>query len=94
MRDKGALSYGAVQAGFVHHTVNANAYSRDQVPALIRGIYAYHTRRRDGAISVTTSSSTDSGASGEGRYGGLERPVVGARLDRDGPDCCNGRPDR
>ena len=28
----------------VHHTVNSNSYSRGDVPALIRGMYAYHTQ--------------------------------------------------
>ncbi|WP_165763413.1 MULTISPECIES: N-acetylmuramoyl-L-alanine amidase [unclassified Nocardioides] len=28
----------------VHHTVNSNNYDRDDVPALIRGMYAYHTQ--------------------------------------------------
>ncbi|MFC6285688.1 N-acetylmuramoyl-L-alanine amidase [Nocardioides sp. GCM10027113] len=28
----------------VHHTVNSNSYRRDEVPALIRGMYAYHTQ--------------------------------------------------
>lgn len=28
----------------VHHTVNSNSYARDDVPALIRGMYAYHTQ--------------------------------------------------
>jgi hypothetical protein len=28
----------------VHHTVNANDYSRGDVPALVRGMYAYHTQ--------------------------------------------------
>jgi hypothetical protein len=28
----------------VHHTVNSNTYARDDVPALIRGMYAYHTQ--------------------------------------------------
>ena len=46
MRDKGSLRYGTVRTGFIHHTVNANDYTPAQVPALIRGIYAYHTQSR------------------------------------------------
>ncbi|MGZ4460413.1 MAG: hypothetical protein ACXVW9_14940, partial [Nocardioidaceae bacterium] len=38
MRDKSSLHYGEVHAGFVHHTVNANGYTRAEVPAIIRGI--------------------------------------------------------
>ena len=32
MRDAGSLHYGEVHAGFVHHTVNANDYTRAEVP--------------------------------------------------------------
>jgi len=28
----------------VHHTVNSNSYARGDVPAMIRGMYAYHTQ--------------------------------------------------
>ena len=33
----------AMQQVHVHHTANGNGYSRDDVPALIRGMYRYHT---------------------------------------------------
>ena len=36
LRDKGSLRYFEVHAGFVHHTVNANDYSRDEVPGILR----------------------------------------------------------
>ncbi|MEP6814497.1 MAG: hypothetical protein ABI873_02970, partial [Marmoricola sp.] len=42
IREQGLPQYGTVKTGFVHHTVNANNYTKEQVPALIRGIYAYH----------------------------------------------------
>jgi N-acetylmuramoyl-L-alanine amidase/FG-GAP-like repeat len=78
MRDKASLHYGEVHAGFVHHTVNANAYTRAQVPALIRGIYAYHTQSR-GWSDVGYNFLVDRfGRIWEGRAGGVARPVVGA----------------
>lgn len=78
LRDKGSLTYGEVHAAFVHHTVNANSYSRDQVPSLIRGIYAYHTQSR-GWSDVGYNFLVDRfGRIWEGRYGGVARPVVGA----------------
>src|SRR3546814_10045054 len=46
LRDKSSLQYHEVHAGFVHHTVNGNDYTRDQVPGIIRSIYAYHTQSR------------------------------------------------
>ena len=78
MRERGALHYGEVHAGFVHHTVNANSYTRAQVPAIIRGIYAYHTQSR-GWSDVGYNFLVDRfGRIWEGRYGGVDRPVVGA----------------
>ncbi len=77
MRD-GSPSYYEVHAGFVHHTVNANNYSKDDVPAIIRSIYAYHTRSR-GWSDIGYNFLVDRfGRIWEGRYGGVDLPVVGA----------------
>ncbi len=73
-----SLHYFEVHAGFVHHTVNTNNYTRDQVPALLRGIYAYHTQSR-GWTDIGYNFVVDRfGRIWEGRYGGVDRPVVGA----------------
>jgi hypothetical protein len=78
MRDRASLHYGEVHGGFVHHTVNANRYTRAQVPSIIRGIYAYHTQAR-GWSDVGYNFLVDRfGRIWEGRYGGVDRPVVGA----------------
>ncbi len=78
MRDKRSLRYSEVHAGFVHHTVNANGYTQAQVPSIIRGIYAYHTRSR-GWSDIGYNFLVDRfGRIWEGRYGGVDRPVVGA----------------
>ncbi len=78
MRDKSSLRYGKITAGFVHHTVNANDYTAEQVPAIIRGIYAYHTQSR-GWSDIGYNFLVDRfGRIWEGRYGGVDRPVVGA----------------
>lgn len=78
LRDKGSLSYGTIKTGFIHHTVNANDYSASQVPALIRGIYAYHTQSR-GWSDIGYNFLVDRfGRIWEGRYGGVGRAVVGA----------------
>jgi len=78
MRDKPSLHYYEVHAGFVHHTVNANDYTRAEVPALLRGIYAYHTQSR-GWSDIGYNFLVDRfGRIWEGRYGGVDRPVVGA----------------
>ena len=78
MRDPGSLRYFEVHAGFVHHTVNANNYQARDVPAILRGIYAYHTQSR-GWSDVGYNYLVDRfGRIWEGRYGGIDRPVVGA----------------
>ncbi|MEU4418740.1 peptidoglycan recognition protein family protein, partial [Nocardia salmonicida] len=78
MRDKSSLRYFEVHAGFVHHTVNANNYTADQVPGIIRSIYAYHTQTR-GWSDVGYNFLVDRfGRIWEGRFGGVDRPVVGA----------------
>jgi len=78
LRDAPSLHYYEVHAGFVHHTVNANDYTRDQVPAILRGIYAYHTQSQ-GWSDVGYNFLVDRfGRIWEGRYGGVDRPVVGA----------------
>ncbi|GAB3777533.1 FG-GAP-like repeat-containing protein [Nocardioides ungokensis] len=78
MRDPSSLHYGVVHAGFVHHTVNANDYTRAEVPGIIRSIYAYHTQSR-GWSDIGYNYLVDRfGRIWEGRYGGIDRPVVGA----------------
>ncbi|HYH35100.1 MAG TPA: FG-GAP-like repeat-containing protein [Nocardioides sp.] len=77
MRD-GRPSYGTISAGFVHHTVNGNDYTRAEVPGILRSIYAYHTRSR-GWSDIGYNFLVDKfGRIWEGRAGGIARPVVGA----------------
>ena len=77
MRD-GSVRYGTIKAGFVHHTVNANSYTAEQVPAILRGIYAYHTQSR-GWSDIGYNFLVDRfGRIWEGRYGGVDKPVIGA----------------
>ena len=78
LRSKSSLKYYEVHAGFVHHTVNANDYRPEDVPAILRGIYAYHTKSR-GWSDVGYNYLVDKfGRIWEGRAGGVDRPVVGA----------------
>jgi putative cell wall-binding protein len=75
---RGTPSYGSVRGGFVHHTVNANTYAPEDVPAIMRGIYAYHVRTR-GWKDIGYNFLVDRfGRIWEGRAGGVARPVVGA----------------
>ena len=62
----------------IHHTVNANDYSRRDVPALIRGMYAYHTQSL-GWSDIGYNFLVDRfGRSFVGRAGGARRLVRGA----------------
>jgi hypothetical protein len=71
-------TFGVVRAGFVHHTVNTNGYSPAAVPAIIRGIYAFHTQSR-GWSDIGYNFLVDRfGRIWEGRFGGVVRNVIGA----------------
>jgi hypothetical protein len=62
----------------VHHTVNSNDYGRSDVPALIRGMYRYHTKYL-GWSDIGYNFLVDRfGRIWTGRAGGAGRPVRGA----------------
>ena len=67
-----------VQAVVVHHTVNANGYSREDVPSLIRADYLYHVKTR-GWDDLGYNLLVDQyGRVWEGRAGGLGRATIGS----------------
>ncbi len=69
---------GSVHAGFVHHTVQSNSYSKAESAALVRADYLYHVKSR-GWDDIGYNFLVDRfGQVFEGRYGGVDRPVVGA----------------
>lgn len=69
---------GTIKASTVHHTANSNEYSREDVPALLRSIYQYHTISR-GWGDIGYNVIVDKfGRLWEGRYGGLGTSVIGA----------------
>jgi len=71
--------YGDVRMAFVHHSVSGNAYGPDQVPAMLRSIYVFHTYTR-GWNDFGYNFAVDAyGRTWEGRAGGIDRPVVGAQ---------------
>ena len=68
-----------VRNGFLHHTVTANGYGPGDVPAILRGIQAYHVDVQ-GWSDIGYNLLVDRyGTVWEGRGGGLENPVIGAQ---------------
>jgi hypothetical protein len=71
--------YGAVQMGFVHHTVNANDYGPEDSAGIVLGIARYH-RDSNGWNDIGYNFLVDKyGQIFEGRGGGIDQPVIGAQ---------------
>jgi uncharacterized protein with LGFP repeats len=67
-----------VRAGIVHHTAGSNDYGPQDSAAIVRSIYAYHTRTL-GWCDIAYNAMVDKyGQVFEGRAGGMDRPVEGA----------------
>ena len=77
-RTSGPYYNDTIKQVHVHHTVNSNDYSRDDVPGLIRGMYRYHTKSL-GWSDIGYNFLVDRfGRIWIGRAGGARRPVRGA----------------
>jgi hypothetical protein len=77
-------AYGQVLLGFVHHTadstdVSANDYTAADVPAMIRSMYAYHVQILLWDDIGYNFLIDRFGRTWEGRYGGMDKAVVGAQ---------------
>jgi flagellar hook assembly protein FlgD len=76
----GRPDYAPVKMAFIHHTASGNTYTAAEAPAVMRGIYAYHTRSL-GWSDIGYNFLVDRfGTIYEGRYGGMKRGVVGAQV--------------
>jgi N-acetylmuramoyl-L-alanine amidase len=68
----------AVRFAVVHHTAGSNAYTRAQSASIVRGIQRYHVLA-NGWDDIGYNFLVDKyGQIFEGRYGGVDRNVVGA----------------
>jgi hypothetical protein len=76
---KGSPSYApAVRFAIVHHTAGQNSYTRADAPAIVRAIQVYHVQG-NGWNDIGYNYLVDRfGTVYEGRYGGVDRNVVGA----------------
>jgi hypothetical protein len=79
---RGATLYAdALRFAVVHHTAGSNSYTRAQSAAIVRAIQLYHVRS-NGWNDLGYNFLVDKyGQVFEGRYGGVERNVVGAHAE-------------
>jgi hypothetical protein len=77
-RKKGPKIADNVHIAIVHHTAGTNSYTRAQSAAIVRGIETYHVLG-NGWDDIGYNFLVDKyGQIFEGRYGGMEKAVVGA----------------
>ena len=78
IRTWGPQYAATVKAATLHHSADTNNYTADQVPAMMRSIYRYHTVSL-GWGDIGYNVIVDKyGRLWEGRYGGLSSTVMGA----------------
>jgi hypothetical protein len=71
----------AIHFAVVHHTAGSNNYTAPQSAAIVRGIEIYHVQG-NGWDDIGYNLLVDKyGQVFEGRYGGVDRPVIGAHAE-------------
>jgi hypothetical protein len=78
LRGDGPSYASKVDFAVVHHTVNSNNYGPQDSAAMVRGIYLFHVQA-NGWSDIGYNFLVDRyGQVFEGRYGGIDQPVIGA----------------
>jgi flagellar hook assembly protein FlgD len=75
----GSPSFAPVRMVFVHHTDSGNDYTRAEAPAIVRAVYAYHTRSLHWSDVGYNFLIDRYGTVYEGRYGGVSKGAIGAQ---------------
>jgi flagellar hook assembly protein FlgD len=76
----GSPDYAPVKMAFIHHTDGGNDYSAAEAPAVVRAVYAYHTKSLHWSDVGYNFLIDRYGVIYEGRYGGVARGVCGAQV--------------
>jgi hypothetical protein len=69
---------GMPKVAILHHTDTTNNYAPQDVPAIIRSIYAFHVEAEDWCDVGYNFLVDRFGRIWEGRFGGVDKPVLGA----------------
>ena len=77
MRNRGPIYSNVVKVGFVHHTVSSSTYTEAQAAAQVRNLYAWYTEGLKYSDMAYNFLVDRFGRLYEGRYGGMDKPVVG-----------------